>query len=95
MPTSPLEIILLAFAPVVSFIFSILLRNLYKRIEDLEVLEKTAITEDKVRQILNDRIASLDIEIVNLRNDLRDIKNKIDKIYDFQLNHVLGKGTTT
>ena len=52
------------------------MRSVFQRLTSLEQTVQKKVEEDQVRQLLVDKIEPL-------REDVQDLKDKIDRIYDF------------
>lgn len=78
------ETLLLLIIPLGAGLVMFLIKNIYAKLLDLDVRIRNAITEREVRQIVNDKIDPI-------RNDINDIRMKLDKLLDLYINDHLGK----
>ena len=71
-------IVIYAFLPSVITMGSFIVRSFVKRLDELEDKMQRSTTEPQVRQLINDRYDPL-------AQDIREIKEKLDKLFDMQL----------
>jgi septation ring formation regulator EzrA len=73
------QVFLYIILPLLSGLGSFLLKNMYDRIDMLEKRLRDTMTEQEVRQLLGDKIDPV-------QDNIKEIKEKIDKLYDFMMN---------
>lgn len=61
-------------------IIGFFMKNLYSRLDTLESRSRAAIDEMKVRQIIEDKLAILAVQTSDIKEDVKEIKAKIDYI---------------
>lgn len=77
-----LEILTPIIFGAIASVLGFFIKSLYARLESLEGRSREAIDEMKVRQIIEDKLAILSIQTSDIKEDVREIKIKIDKLLD-------------
>ena len=58
------------------------MKVLYNKLNNLELRLVQAVDEPKVRQILEDKLALLASQTLDIKEDIREIKQKLDDIFN-------------
>lgn len=67
---------------VVVIIMGGIMKALYSKLNNLESRLTQAVDEPKVRQILEDKLALLASQTLDIKEDIREIKQKLDDIFN-------------
>lgn len=73
------QIALYVLVPLVTGLVAYIMKTTIGRLDDVEKKASDAVSEAFVRRILDDKIAPI-------QEDLRDIKDKLDKLFDLYIN---------
>lgn len=82
---SLLNIFLYAVIPSVITIGGYFLKNIMNRLDTIEDDVQTKIDEDFARRIIQDKIDPLKEDIKDTRDDIKSIKETVNKLYELQL----------
>ena len=66
--------------PILVGLCMFIVRNTYKRLDNMDTRLRTAVTEPEVRQILADKLLPIDIKTAYIGDDVIEIKHSLDTI---------------
>jgi len=86
MASDPIYILLIYLAlPCIVGAIGYIMKSMTERLRNLEIAVHTRVDEDKVRQVVNDRIDPMREDIREIRDDIHSLTEKFDRVVNILL----------